>query len=59
MPVPLPAPEDALRTRRDAAFRTRVVQFMLLGALVLRPIPPAAVERVAAAAAHTVIGRRS
>jgi hypothetical protein len=34
--------------RRNEAFRTRVVQFMLLGALVLRPIPPAVVERVSA-----------
>jgi hypothetical protein len=33
---------------RNLAFRTRVVQFMLLGALVLRPIPPVVAERVAA-----------
>jgi hypothetical protein len=33
---------------RNEAFRTRIVQVMLLGALVLRPIPPAVAERVAA-----------
>ena len=34
--------------RRNEAFRTRIVQVMLLGALVLRPIPPEVAERVAA-----------
>jgi hypothetical protein len=33
--------------RRDAAFRTRMVQIMLLGALVLRPIPIEVADRVA------------
>jgi hypothetical protein len=33
--------------RRSEAFRTRIVQVMLLGALVLRPIPPEVAERVA------------
>jgi hypothetical protein len=34
--------------RRDEGFRTRIVQVMLLGALVLRPIPPEVTDRVAA-----------
>jgi hypothetical protein len=33
---------------RNEAFRTRVVQLMILGALVLRPIPPAVVDQVSA-----------
>lgn len=33
--------------RRDEGFRIRIVQVMLLGALVLRPIPPEVAERVA------------
>ncbi len=32
---------------RDLAFRTRIVQVMLLGALVLRPLPPAVADQVA------------
>jgi hypothetical protein len=40
---------EGLRTR-DEAFRTRIVQVMLLGALVLRPIPPEVTDRVAASA---------
>lgn len=41
----------ALLARRNLAFRTRIVQLMLLAALVLRPLPPevaARIERVAA-----------
>ncbi|HEY3142761.1 MAG TPA: hypothetical protein VGJ86_16595 [Acidimicrobiales bacterium] len=38
--------------RRNIAFRTRGVQIMLLAALVLRPLPPEVVDRVAAAAAE-------
>lgn len=34
--------------RRDEGFRTRMVQAMLLGALVLRPIPPEVTDQVAA-----------
>ena len=41
-----PEPYALGLARRNEAFRTRVVQFMLLGALVLRPIPPSVVERV-------------
>ncbi len=37
---------EGLRTR-DEAFRIRIVQVMLLGALVLRPIPPEVTDRVA------------
>lgn len=37
--------------RRNLAFRTRVVQIMLLAALVLRPLPADVVARVRAAAA--------
>ncbi|HZP31040.1 MAG TPA: hypothetical protein VFC99_18980 [Acidimicrobiia bacterium] len=36
--------------RRNEAFRTRIVQIMLLCALVLRPLPEAVVERVSEAA---------
>ncbi len=36
---------DALATR-TAAFRTRIVQNMILGALVLRPLPAAVADRV-------------
>ena len=35
----------ALLARRDLAFRTRVVQLMLLAALVLRPLPPEVAAR--------------
>jgi hypothetical protein len=38
---------EGLRTR-DEAFRTRIVQVMLLGALVLRPIPPEVTDQVVA-----------
>ncbi|HEX2575312.1 MAG TPA: hypothetical protein VHK88_03125 [Aquihabitans sp.] len=34
--------------RRDEAFRTRILQVMLLGALVLRPLPPEVAARVEA-----------
>lgn len=33
-------------SRRNEAFRTRILQTMILGALVLRPLPPAVAERV-------------
>jgi len=33
--------------RRDEVFRTRIVQMVILGVLVLRPIPPDVVERAA------------
>ncbi|MBM3658288.1 MAG: hypothetical protein FJW95_02135 [Actinobacteria bacterium] len=32
--------------RRDAAFRSRLVQSMIMGALVLRPLPPEVAQRV-------------
>jgi hypothetical protein len=38
--------------RRNLAFRTRVVQIMLLAALVLRPLPPVVAARVAEYAAE-------
>ena len=38
---------DVLR-RRNLAFRTRIVQIMLLAALVLRPLPESVVDQVAA-----------
>ena len=44
--------------RRDLQFRTRGVQIMLLCALVLRPLPAAVVERVAAFAASSASTRR-
>ena len=45
---PVTASEFAAHlARRDLAFRTRVVQLMLLCALVLRPLPESVVERVA------------
>ena len=48
---PLDATElaEVLR-RRNLAFRTRIVQIMLLAALVLRPIPEPVVDRVGACA---------
>ena len=50
---PLPAADlaDALR-HRNLAFRTRIVQIMLLAALVLRPLPESVVEQVGACAAE-------
>src|SRR5680860_1004097 len=48
--VPAISPEEfayQLR-RRNLAFRTRGVQLMVLGALVLRPIPASVAERVQA-----------
>jgi len=47
-----PSPERLAQVlaRRNAAFRTRGVQVMLLAALVLRPLPPEVADRVAAAA---------
>lgn len=46
-----PSPERLaqLLARRNAAFRTRGVQVMLLAALVLRPLPPEVADRIAAA----------
>jgi hypothetical protein len=35
-----------LLARRDLAFRTRIVQIMLLGELILQPLPPAVAARV-------------
>lgn len=47
-----PSPERLaeILARRNLAFRTRGVQVMLLGALVLRPLPGDVADRVAAAA---------
>lgn len=48
---PLSAPEVALALApRDLQFRTRVVQIMLLCALVLRPLPEVVADQVAACA---------
>jgi hypothetical protein len=46
------APEDLadILRLRNLAFRTRIVQIMLLGALVLRPLPASVVEKVATCA---------
>ena len=46
-----PSPEGLARllARRNASFRTRGLQVMLLGALVLRPLPAEVAERIAAA----------
>lgn len=46
-----PSPERLAQVLalRNEGFRTRCVQVMLLGALVLRPLPPEVVERIVAA----------
>ena len=46
------APEDLAEVLRlrNLAFRTRIVQIMLLGALVLRPLPGSVVEQVGSCA---------
>jgi hypothetical protein len=41
--------------RRDLAFRSRGVQLMLLAALVLRPLPPDVIDRVAAFARELMV----
>ncbi len=43
-----PAGLGAVLADRDEAFRTRILQMMILGALVLRPLPPAVADRVEA-----------
>lgn len=43
-----PAGLGAALADRDQAFRTRILQMMILGALVLRPLPPVVADRVAA-----------
>ncbi len=43
-----PAGLAAVLADRDEAFRTRILQMMILGALVLRPLPPAVADRVEA-----------
>src|SRR5262249_13309355 len=47
-PYPRATPEERAgrRARRNLGFRTRVVQLMVLDALVLRPLPPEVVDRV-------------
>jgi hypothetical protein len=52
--IPKLGPEAFARVmhRRDAPFRSRMVQFMLLGELVLVPLPPEVVGRVEAYAAE-------
>ncbi len=47
-----PAELGATLARRNPAFRTRIVQNMVLCALVLRPLPPEVAARVAAYAAE-------
>ena len=44
--------------RRDEGFRTRMVQMMLLGALVLRPLPPVVAEQVQAFACELGVDER-
>ena len=41
--------------RRNLAFRSRGVQLMLLGALVLRPLPPEVIDQVAAFARELMV----
>jgi hypothetical protein len=41
---------------RDEAFRTRILQVMILGALVLRPLPPEVAERLDAFARELSVG---
>ena len=43
---------------RDEAFRTRMVQMMLLGALVLRPLPPVVADQVQAFAVELGVDER-
>ncbi len=43
---------------RDRAYRTRIVQLALLCALVLRPLPPEVVDRVAALASELWVDER-
>lgn len=50
-----PADFAAGMAARNLAFRTRVVQLMLLGALVLRPLPEAVADRVSAFAAELLV----
>lgn len=51
-------PSDLARglARRNAAFRSRILQTMILGALVLRPLPPEVAARVDAYAAELAVG---
>jgi hypothetical protein len=44
--------------RRDESFRTRMVQMMLLGALVLRPLPPVVADQVQAFACELGVDER-
>ena len=41
-----PSALGAVLADRDAAFRTRILQMMILGALVLRPLPTSVADRV-------------
>ena len=54
-PAVEPGALAAVLARRNVQFRSRVVQVMLLGALVLRPLPPDVAERVAAAARELLV----
>lgn len=42
--------------RRNAAFRSRILQTMILGARVLRPLPPTVADQVDAAARELCVG---
>jgi len=44
--------------RREESFRTRMVQMMLLGALVLRPLPPVVADQVQAFACELGVDER-
>jgi hypothetical protein len=46
-PAMTPQQTAAALANRDLAFRTRIVQIMLLAALILRPLPKEVVDRVA------------
>jgi hypothetical protein len=58
-PDPISPHEYAERlARRDEAFRSRMVQMMLLGALVLRPLPPVVADQVQAFAGELGVDER-
>lgn len=54
---PLGAQEFAVGlARRNEAFRTRILQVMILGGLVLRPLPPVVADRLEQFAAELSVG---
>ncbi|MEM7339463.1 MAG: hypothetical protein AAF467_12500 [Actinomycetota bacterium] len=55
-PVVTPAEGGAILANRNEAFRTRILQTMILGALVLRPLPPDVADRIDAFAHEMSVG---